>query len=67
MPRAFPDKSPWPVGSPRPEGYIAFFDWAAAQHRGGLRQRQCPTCRLWKFPQERCGCKADGSDEHGKG
>ena len=38
------------VGDPRPEGYMAFFEWAAVQQRGGLRQTWCS--HGWKFPQE---------------
>lgn len=42
------------VGSQPPEGYVAWHEWAAAQAKGGLVQKQCPTCLLWKFPQEKC-------------
>ena len=40
------------VGDPRPDGYLAFHEWANIQHKGGLRQQQCSTCGLWFFPQE---------------
>jgi chemotaxis protein histidine kinase CheA len=39
---------------PPPEGYLAWHEWARYQHRAGLRQRRCPVCCLWKFPQEKC-------------
>lgn len=42
------------VGSQPPEGYCAWHEWAAAQAKGGLVQKQCPTCGLWRFPQEKC-------------
>jgi len=49
------------VVSPPPEGYLAWHEWAAMQHRGGLRQLRCATCGLWRFPQEleRC-CRERG-------
>ena len=40
------------VGDPRPGGYLEFFEWAKVQARGGLRQKRCRSCGLWKFPQE---------------
>jgi hypothetical protein len=40
------------AGDPRPAGYAAWHEWAAAQHRAGLRQARCRNCGLWKFPQE---------------
>jgi len=46
-----PDFKP---GDPRPEGYLAWHEWARVQHRAGLRQRQCPVCLRWRFPQEKC-------------
>jgi hypothetical protein len=42
------------VGSQPPSGYVQWHEWAAAQHRGGLRQQQRKCCGLWKFPQEVC-------------
>lgn len=41
-------------GDPPPTGYLQWHAWARAQYAAGLRQRQCPTCGLWRFPQERC-------------
>jgi hypothetical protein len=43
------------VGSQPPQGYIAWHEWADAQHKGGLRQKQCGVCGLWRFPQEMSG------------
>lgn len=40
------------AGSPPPQGYIAWHEWAAVQGRAGLKQRRCPTCKLFRFPQE---------------
>jgi len=39
-------------GDPPPRGYMAWHDWAHIQHKAGLRQRQCPECLRWLFPQE---------------
>jgi hypothetical protein len=39
-------------GDPPPEGYMAWHQWAQTQYNSGLRQRTCPNCGLWKFPQE---------------
>lgn len=64
MPRGFPEKNRWEVGSQPPKGYVAWHDWAAAQHAGGLRQRQCPTCKLWRYPQERC-CETNPQGKSG--
>jgi hypothetical protein len=41
------------VGDPAPEGYLAWHEWAKVQSRT-LSQRRCPTCGLWRFPQEKC-------------
>ena len=41
-------------GDPRPEGYMQWHEWARIQHRAGLRQRRCPVCLRWRFPQEIC-------------
>lgn len=49
--RVFPEPSVCVVGSLPPSGYVEWHDWAAAQHRGGLRQTQQP-CGHWLFPQE---------------
>lgn len=35
-----------------PEGYLQWHAWAEAQHKAGIRQVQCPTCGLWRTPQE---------------
>ena len=29
-----------------------FHEWAAVQHKAGLRQKQCARCSLWRYPQE---------------
>lgn len=50
----YSDKDVYPVGSQPPTQYIAWHAWAGVQYRGGLRQRRCPECGLWKFPQEMC-------------
>jgi hypothetical protein len=42
----------WPKGSPAPAGYVAWHEWAEAQYAHGLKQTQCPCCKLWFFPQE---------------
>jgi hypothetical protein len=39
-------------GDPPPDGYLAWHEWAAVQHKAGLRQRQCCRCGLWNYPQE---------------
>ena len=39
-------------GDAPPSGYLDWHAWAAVQTRAGLRQRRCPDCVLWKFPQE---------------
>jgi hypothetical protein len=46
------------VGDPAPTGYLAKHEWATIQMHGGLRQRRCATCGLWRFPQEKCCGKA---------
>jgi hypothetical protein len=50
---------PW---DPPPEGYIARQEWAGVQYRAGLRQRRCPGCGLWRFPQETCCGDAAGPE-----
>ena len=32
--------------------YIAWHSWAERRYRAGDRQRQCPDCGLWLFPEE---------------
>lgn len=44
------------VGTQPPKGYLPWHHWAEVQQKAGLRQRQCPVCNLWRFPQEKC-CK----------
>lgn len=40
------------VGDQAPEGYLDWHEWAEIQHKGGLRQVQCPKCGKWQYPQE---------------
>lgn len=44
-------------GDPPPSGYIQWHEWAKVQHRSGLRQKRCPVCGLWRFPQELPCCE----------
>jgi hypothetical protein len=39
-------------GDPPPEGYLEWHEWAAVQHRAGLRQQQCCDCSQWRYPHE---------------
>jgi hypothetical protein len=39
-------------GEQAPKGYLAWHEWALAQHKAGLRQIQCGHCGLWYYPQE---------------
>lgn len=39
-------------GDPPPAGYSAHEEWFLVQRRAGLRQKGCPGCRRWAFPQE---------------
>lgn len=39
-------------GDMPPEGYIEWHEWASVQHKAGLRQRCCPDCGKWRYPQE---------------
>jgi hypothetical protein len=39
-------------GDQPPEGYLAWHEWAEAQHKAGLRAKQCGRCGLWRYPQE---------------
>ena len=49
-----------------PRGYTAWHEWAKVQHRAGLRQARCPTCGLWRFPQEKChSSRADSGKRRG--
>lgn len=47
-------------GDPAPEGYLQWHEWAEAQHKAGLRQKQCGRCGLWRYPQE----MSDTIDRH---
>ncbi len=55
------------VGDPPPPGYLEWHEWAKVQHAGGLRQRVCGACSLWRFPQELSGRVITGelTDRHG--
>jgi hypothetical protein len=44
-----PDYKP---GDLPPEGYLQWHEWAEVQRKAGIRQVQCPTCALWRTPQE---------------
>jgi hypothetical protein len=46
-------------GEPPPDGYLQRQEWARHQRRAGLRQRKCPRCGRWRFPQEfgKVNCK----------
>lgn len=45
-------KEEYPKGSQPPRDYVAWHEWARAQAAHGLKQKKCPTCGLYKFPQE---------------
>jgi uncharacterized OB-fold protein len=47
-------------GDPAPPGYTQWMDWAKVQQRAGLRQRRCPVCGKYRYPQEAC-CREDVS------
>lgn len=42
------------AGDPPPpdHDYNGWHDWAAVQHKAGLRQVRCGQCSLYRFPQE---------------
>ena len=40
------------IGSQPPDGYVEWHTWADVQTKSGLRQKKCPNCGLWRFPQE---------------
>jgi hypothetical protein len=42
-------------GDPPPDGYLAWHEWARVQHGAGLRQKLCPLCVKWNYPQEMSG------------
>jgi hypothetical protein len=40
-------------GDPPPsEGYLQWHEWADVQRKAGIRQVKCPSCGLWRTPQE---------------
>lgn len=39
-------------GDPPPIGYSDWHEWAAVQHKAGLRQKTCSRCGKYKYPQE---------------
>lgn len=40
------------AGDLPPGGYVERQEWASVQAKAGLRQRECPNCPKWLFPQE---------------
>jgi hypothetical protein len=42
------------AGDPPPpdHAYSAWHEWAAIQHKAGLRQVRCGQCSLYRYPQE---------------
>lgn len=46
------EQETYKAGDPAPDGYLAWHEWAEAQHKAGLRQKQCGRCGLWHYPQE---------------
>ena len=42
----------FPAGCMPPSGYMFWHEWADAQGKAGLAQKRCPTCSLFRFPQE---------------
>lgn len=40
------------VGDPMPNGYIQRQEWAKVHLKSGLKQEQCDSCCLWRFPHE---------------
>ena len=49
------EQATYKPGDQAPEGYLAWHEWAEAQHKAGLRQQQCGRCGLWRYPQELSG------------
>ena len=43
---------PYKAGDPPPSGYLDWHEWAAVQHKAGLRQRLCVRCDRYRYPQE---------------
>jgi hypothetical protein len=44
-----PDYKP---GDLPPEGYLQWHAWAEVQRKAKIKQVECPTCGLWRTPQE---------------
>ena len=42
-------------GDQPPSGYMDWHEWAAVQHKAGLKQKRCGRCMLWRYPQELSG------------
>ena len=40
------------AGDQPPTGYTDRHEWAAVQHKAGLRQKKCTLCSKFKYPQE---------------
>lgn len=40
------------AGDLPPEGYLQWHEWAEVQRKAGIKQVECPTCGLWRTPQE---------------
>lgn len=49
------EQATYKPGDQAPSGYLAWHEWAEAQHKSGLRQKQCGQCGLWCYPQELSG------------
>lgn len=53
---------PWPghllvmphykPGDLPPDGYLQWHEWAEVQRKAGIKQVVCPSCGLWRTPQE---------------
>ncbi len=43
---------PYKAGDMPPEGYSDWHEWAAVQHKAGLRQVRCGRCMKVWYPQE---------------
>ena len=46
------EQAAYKPGDQAPDGYLAWHEWAEAQHKAGLRQKQCGRCGLWRYPQQ---------------
>ena len=40
------------AGDPEPTGYLQWHEWAAVQHKAGLRSKECGRCGRWNYPQQ---------------